>query len=107
MKKITFDKTTAVRTLPNWTGYLVCHDAHPGREFVLCRGTARGTGSASADWFLYDRASGIQVPVMASNTRKLMATRAAAWLRMRTPEDVVKAIEDTQVKYATRVLSET
>lgn len=113
MKRITFTEVNLKVTRHDWPGYLYLHPNHPGREFVIARGskTVNGTLCESAFWNLYDRASGVIVlngtkfPHQ-TERRRTMEARAAERLTTFSPEQVAKYVGNQLAKIATARLAE-
>lgn len=114
MKKITFDKAILIRFgawRKDFPGYLFEHSAHPGREFVIARGSRARLRDAvvlTREWRFYDRASGINLSVVCGErpTRKEVEEYARAALFRYSPEQVAKIITNKVVERATKILQE-
>lgn len=66
MKRITFTKLGRYGARPDFPGYLLLHEAHPGREFVIARGSKTQRGNRAAlrmtnEWYCFDRGTGLPV----------------------------------------------
>lgn len=111
MKRITFDKAIKLE-LGGWRkdfpGYLFEHSTHPGREFVIARGSAlrNGVMRLLGTWGLYDKASGISLTsvVEARPTRKEVEEEARCALFRYSPEKIQASIERKVIERMTKIL---
>ena len=114
MKRIKFTKLLnqpagAIRE--GYPGYLFTHTNHPGREFVLARGSqSRGDGSwgHTNKWNLHDRASGTILNwfVPYCSTRTELEEYALVGLHAVTPEALAAFLERCQIRRMTQILKE-
>lgn len=106
MKRIVFSKLTQFGLRPGTPGYLFLHPSHPGREFVITRGTRTNLQTLAfkydETWRLYDRRTGASLSKAVSPTKRRtdMEVVAAAKLRTITPERMQQLVDDWVV-YAT------
>lgn len=111
MKKIIFDKQTRFGlTRRGLVGYLFTHPAHPGREFLVTRGTKRTFTEDDVRfdgfWYAYEYPAG--TPVLdtgtVATTRARAHERALAKLHTITPEQLDERRENWRITFATAVL---
>jgi hypothetical protein len=110
MKKVTFDKPTKFGFYrKEVTGYLFTHSNHPGREFIVARGTKPAPHLAEGfeydkDWYAFERVSGIPIGDSRAPTRTASFGRAIERLSAVTPEYIDERVEANKLKFATAVL---
>jgi hypothetical protein len=110
MKKVTFDKPTKFGFYRKGvTGYLFTHSQHPGREFIVARGTKPIPQNEEGfrydkDWYAYEMASGAFISGSRATTRGASLSRAIERLCIVTPEHIDERIESAKLKFATAVL---
>jgi hypothetical protein len=111
MKKVIFDKQTKFGlTRRGVVGYLFTHSAHPGREFLVTRGTKRTPTEEDVQyngfWYAFEYPAG--TPVLGTGaeatTRKETYERALAKLHTITPEQLDERRENWRITFATAVL---
>lgn len=111
MKKIIFDKQTKFgQVRGGLVGYLFTHTAHPGREFLVTRGTKRTLAEDDAQfngfWYAFEYPAGTPLTVKgtACTTREGAYELALAKLHTITPEQLDERRENWRVAFATAVL---
>ena len=111
MKKVSFDKQTRFgRVRMGMVGYLFTHPAHPGREFLVTRGTERTSTEDdvqfSGFWYAFEYPAGTPLTSAeeASATRARAHERALAKLHTITPEQLDERREKWRITFATAVL---
>lgn len=111
MKRTTFDKAIKLE-LGGWRkdfpGYLFEHSAHPGREFVIARGSAprNGVTRLLGTWGLYDKASGIALTTVMDfrPTRKEVEDEARCALFRHSPEQIEASLTKKVIERMTKIL---
>jgi len=119
MKRITFTKAVIIsrRSLvlgitsrAGYPGYLFTHISHPGREFVI----ARGSNYILEDprrfkrtrfWLLHDRASGLRLMCdMVCTTLKMCETQAYTYLWLNSPEKLQENLQEQHGRRLSKIL---
>lgn len=116
MKRITFDKAVRLDLgeggwRKDYPGYLLRHTEHPGRDFVIARGSKTfhdGTWRMIEKWYVYDRATGLSITseMGTRRTRSEMEEHAIARLYNISPEGLARSIETKVMKRMTQILQE-
>lgn len=111
MKKVTFDKQTKFGLVRRgMVGYLFTHPAHPGREFLVTRGTKRtyteDDVQFSRFWYAFEYPAGTPLTDKdrVGTTRKGAHELALAMLHTITPEQLDARREKWRITFATAVL---
>lgn len=110
MKKVIFDKQTMFGlTRRGLVGYLFTHPAHPGREFLVARGTKRTPTEDDVRfnefWYAFEYPAGTPLTsAQEAATRARAHERALAKLHTITPEQLDERRENWRVAFATAVL---
>ena len=111
MKKIIFDKQTRFGLVRRgMVGYLFTHSAHPGREFLVTRGTKRTSTEDNVRfnkfWYAFEYPAGTPLTSAdeAAATRAGAHELALAVLHTLTPEQLDARREKWRVTFATAVL---
>lgn len=111
MKKTTFTRHGKVNGWWQSTGYLLTHSAHPGRQFVIARGSAIRGGvpvTVKYRWALFDVESGYCLQSNAGKTREEAYEYSLRLLSNQfTPEWVVGRLERLRLKHAELELQQT
>jgi len=111
MKKIIFDKQTRFGLVRRgMVGYLFTHSAHPGREFLVTRGTKRTYSEDNVQfngfWYAFEYPAGTPLTEKgyAAKTRREEHENALAKLHTITPEQLDARREKWRITFATAVL---
>lgn len=111
MKEVSFDKQTRFGLVRRgMVGYLFTHPAHPGREFLVTRGTERtfteGDVRFNGFWYAFEYPAGTPLTSAeeAAATRGEAHERALAKLHTITPEQLDARREKWRITFATAVL---
>lgn len=106
MKKVTFDKPIKSGEFRiGVPGYAFTHPKHPGRTFVVARGTVTRRGqegyTLAKSWHCYDLASGHALKRSKGRTRTEAVSAAITHLHELTPEEVVALIKACDLLFLT------
>lgn len=111
MKMVIFDKQTKFGLVRRgMVGYLFTHSAHPGREFLVTRGTKRtyteDDVQHSKFWYALEHPAGTPLTGKgtAAKTRRETHEDALSMLHNTTPEQLDARRERWRVTFATAVL---
>ena len=108
MKKITFTRYGKTNGWRQSTGYLLTSFSHPGRMFVVARGSVRKHGvivDAKDRWALFDLDSGYCLNSGAGKTRAEAQEHALSLLCTRfTPEHVADRIRRSREAHVEKEL---
>lgn len=111
MKKVIFDKQSKFGLVRRgMVGYLFTHPAHPGREFLVTRGTKRTYTEDDVRynglWYAFEYPAGTPLTSKdgAGKTRKQTLEDALAKLHTITPEQLDARREKWRITFATAVL---
>jgi hypothetical protein len=111
MKKVIFDKQTKFGLVRRgMVGYLFTHSAHPGREFLVTRGTNRtyseGNVQFNGFWYAFEYPAGTPLTDKgnATKTRREEHENALATLHAITPEQLDERRERWRITFAAAVL---
>ena len=119
MKRITFAKAVIIsrRSLvlgitsrAGYPGYLFTHTNHPGREFVIARGSNYITDNPrrfkhTRFWLLHDRASGLRLMCdVVCAARKMCETQAYTYLWLNSPAKLQENLQEQHVRRLSKIL---
>ena len=111
MKKVIFDKQTKFGLVRRgMVGYLFTHPAHPGREFLVTRGTKRTYIESDVQfngfWYAFEYPAGTPLTDIgkATKTRREAHENALAVLHTTTPEQLDERRDQWRTTLATAIL---